>query len=290
MTDEQRQRAFDELLAQGQSLTWTLCLRVCGREDLARDAFQETWLAAWRALPGFRGEAKATTWLWRIAVRACGDTLRRERRGPRGGLDEGPEPADEAPTPAERLERSDLAEWLLAALTPRQRALVHLRYTQELAYEDGGPGGRRAGARGRSGPAPRGGAAMTATMPSGDDPRFEAELRSLFGPASVLAAPAALLAALRAAIAAEGGAFAGLPAPRRLLLRVLVGAGALCGLWLAVRWALVLAAAWPPRLPAAWSTALGLPAGVLDAVLPLGLGAAVVLLLPALALWVERAE
>jgi RNA polymerase sigma-70 factor, ECF subfamily len=135
MTDAQRQTAFDELLAQGQSLVWTLCLRVCGREDLARDAFQETWLAAWRALPAFRGEAKATTWLWRIAVRACGDTLRRERRIPQG-LDELPEVVDETPNPADRLEREDLANWLLVVLTPRQRALVHLRYTQELSYEE----------------------------------------------------------------------------------------------------------------------------------------------------------
>jgi hypothetical protein len=125
-------------------------------------------------------------------------------------------------------------------------------------------------------------------MPSSDESRFEAELRDLLGPASVLAAPEALLAAMRAAIAAGGDTSAAEPSPRRLLLRLLIGAGALCGLWLAVRWALVLAAAWPPRLPEAWSAALGLPEGVLDAVLPLGLGAAALLLLPALAIWVEQ--
>lgn len=136
MNDSERQAAFDDLLKEGESLVWTLCLRVCGREDLARDAFQDAWIAAWRALPDFRGEAKPTTWLWRIAVRACGDVLRRERRGPLTGLDELPEPVSTDESPAESLEKRDLRDWLLEALTPRQRALVHLRYTQELSYEE----------------------------------------------------------------------------------------------------------------------------------------------------------
>lgn len=136
MTDGERQTAFDALLAEGESLVWTLCLRVCGRADLARDAFQDAWIAVWRALPGFRGEARPTTWIWRIAVRACGDVLRRERRGPQTAFGELPDTAGDWDSPADALEKQDLLDWLLEALTPRQRALIHLRYTQELSYEE----------------------------------------------------------------------------------------------------------------------------------------------------------
>src|SRR5258705_6665686 len=48
-----------------------------GREDDARDATQETFLAAFRNLRGFRGEAKVSSWLHRIAVNQC---ITRQRR------------------------------------------------------------------------------------------------------------------------------------------------------------------------------------------------------------------
>jgi RNA polymerase sigma-70 factor (ECF subfamily) len=48
-----------------------------GREEDARDATQETFLAAFRNLRGFRGEAKVSSWLHRIAVNQC---ISRQRR------------------------------------------------------------------------------------------------------------------------------------------------------------------------------------------------------------------
>ena len=47
-----------------------------GDRQLAEDAFQETMVKAWRALPGFRGESGAKTWLFHIAVNTCRDMLR----------------------------------------------------------------------------------------------------------------------------------------------------------------------------------------------------------------------
>jgi RNA polymerase sigma-70 factor (ECF subfamily) len=48
-----------------------------GREEDARDATQETFLSAFRNLRGFRGEAKVSSWLHRIAVNQC---ISRQRR------------------------------------------------------------------------------------------------------------------------------------------------------------------------------------------------------------------
>ena len=56
--------------------------RTIGREEDARDVCQETFLRAFRALPGFRGQAKFSSWLYRIALNLCRDWMRRERRAP----------------------------------------------------------------------------------------------------------------------------------------------------------------------------------------------------------------
>lgn len=59
-----------------------LCRRVLGDTEDARDAAQEVWLAALKALPGYRGDSKASTWLWAIAYRTLlkrAKTLKRYR-------------------------------------------------------------------------------------------------------------------------------------------------------------------------------------------------------------------
>ncbi len=129
---------FSRLLEESGDRVWTLCLRVLGNETLARDAFQDCLLNAWRALPGFRGDAQAGTWLWRIAVRSCGQILRREKRHLHDELHfEGEELySARLPAPDDQAEGCDMERFLLGVLTPHQRAIVHLRYTQELSYEE----------------------------------------------------------------------------------------------------------------------------------------------------------
>lgn len=53
-----------------------LCLLYLGERHLAEDAFQETFVKAWRKLPGFRGESSVKTWLTRIALNTCRSILR----------------------------------------------------------------------------------------------------------------------------------------------------------------------------------------------------------------------
>lgn len=53
-----------------------LCLLYLGDRQLAEDAFQETFVKAWRQMDSFRGESSMKTWLSRIAVNTCRDTLR----------------------------------------------------------------------------------------------------------------------------------------------------------------------------------------------------------------------
>src|SRR5207244_12192095 len=74
--------SFNELILRWERPIYALAYRVIGREEDARDVCQETFLRAFRALSGFRGQAKFSSWLYRIALNLCRDWVRRERRAP----------------------------------------------------------------------------------------------------------------------------------------------------------------------------------------------------------------
>src|ERR1700740_610957 len=74
--------SFNELGLRWARPIYALASRTIGREEDARDVCQETFLRAFRALPGFRGQAKFSSWLYRIALNLCRDWMRRERRTP----------------------------------------------------------------------------------------------------------------------------------------------------------------------------------------------------------------
>src|SRR5258708_14097164 len=74
--------SFNELVLRWERPIYALAYRTIGREEDARDVCQETFLRAFRALPGFRGQAKFSSWLYRIALNLCRDWIRRERRAP----------------------------------------------------------------------------------------------------------------------------------------------------------------------------------------------------------------
>ncbi len=100
----------------------------------AEDVAQEAMLRLWRIAPDWRpGEARVSTWLYRVVVNLCTDRLRRARSAP---LDAVPEPADDAPGPLAGLAEADRLAALdagLAALPDRQRQAVVLRHIEGLS-------------------------------------------------------------------------------------------------------------------------------------------------------------
>ena len=66
-------RAFEELLKRHQDRVYSMALRYTGNQDDAFDISQEVFLKVWRALPGFKQEAKFSTWLYRIVMNVCTD-------------------------------------------------------------------------------------------------------------------------------------------------------------------------------------------------------------------------
>ena len=107
--------------------------RLLSNRAEAEDEAQEAMLRLWKIAPDWRtGEAKVTTWLYRVTGNLCTDRLRR-RRGV--GLDEVPEPEDDALSPADQMQENARAQALQAALArlpERQRQAVILRHIEEV--------------------------------------------------------------------------------------------------------------------------------------------------------------
>jgi RNA polymerase sigma-70 factor (ECF subfamily) len=72
--------AFAELIQKHQRMIHSLTYRMTGSLDDAEDLAQETFINAYRQLGSYRGAAKFSTWLYRIAINACLTWRRRETR------------------------------------------------------------------------------------------------------------------------------------------------------------------------------------------------------------------
>jgi len=67
--------ALYHAVRESQADVWRVAAHLVGRDD-ADDVTQDTFVRAWRALPAFRGDSSARTWLLSIARRACADAVR----------------------------------------------------------------------------------------------------------------------------------------------------------------------------------------------------------------------
>ena len=74
--------SFNQLVVRWERPIYALAYRVIGREEEARDLVQEAFLRAYRSLGGFRGDAKFSSWLYRITLNLCRDWIRRQKRAP----------------------------------------------------------------------------------------------------------------------------------------------------------------------------------------------------------------
>jgi RNA polymerase sigma-70 factor (ECF subfamily) len=133
--------AFDILVARWEDRIRGAAFRFLGSEEEARDVAQEAFLKAYRALDGFKREARFSSWLYQIATNLCRDRLRRRRTRATVSLEAleeaGPVMVETRPGAHERLLERDLAQAVrraIHALPEEQREVVILKEYQELTF------------------------------------------------------------------------------------------------------------------------------------------------------------
>lgn len=138
--------SFNELVLRWERPIYALAYRQIGREDDARDVTQEAFLRAFRALPGFKGQAKFSSWLYRITLNLCRDWMRRQMRTPFVPTPEGMDAEDlavqddgEAVTVEDAVAQRDLSRHVARAmrvLPEEQRSAVLLKEYHGLTFQE----------------------------------------------------------------------------------------------------------------------------------------------------------
>ena len=133
--------AFDVLVARWEDKIRGAAYRFLGSEEEAKDVAQEAFLKAYRALGGFKREARFSSWLYQIATNLCRDRLRRRRTRTAVSLEEmeetGPVIVETRPGAHEQLQQLDLARLVrraVHALPEEQREVVILKEYQGLTF------------------------------------------------------------------------------------------------------------------------------------------------------------
>ena len=136
------------MLEKHAALVYNLALRLTGNRSDADDLAQDSLLRALRALPGFRGDSLASTWLYRITVNTWKNRVRSEKRrafwrtvtlGMITGDEDAPVRELPSPEPApdaglETTERAAAVQTALIGLEEDDRAIVVLRDVEDRSY------------------------------------------------------------------------------------------------------------------------------------------------------------
>jgi RNA polymerase sigma-70 factor (ECF subfamily) len=137
--------SFNELILRWERPIFALAYRTIGREEDARDVCQETFLRAFRGLPGFRGQAKFSSWLYRIALNLCRDWVRREVRTPVVQAPEDidlmdlavqAEPSESIEDLVARKDATRAVERAMALLPEEQRTAIVLKEYHGLTFQE----------------------------------------------------------------------------------------------------------------------------------------------------------
>jgi RNA polymerase sigma-70 factor (ECF subfamily) len=137
--------SFNQLVKRWERPIYALAYRTLGREEDARDVTQDTFLRAFKSLSGFRGQAKFSSWLYRIALNLCRDWMRRHRRTPVVQAPEGVDvvelaseqgPAESIEDLVARRDMSAIVQRAMAALSEEQRTTIILKEYQGLTFQE----------------------------------------------------------------------------------------------------------------------------------------------------------
>lgn len=132
-------QAFDEVIARySEPLYWQIRRMVQSHED-TDDLLQNTFMKAWQSIENFRGEARLSTWLYKIAINESITHLARERKRLSVSLDDQEAALANLIEADEHIDGDQLALELrkaIASLPEKQRLVFNMKYYDEMKYED----------------------------------------------------------------------------------------------------------------------------------------------------------
>jgi RNA polymerase sigma-70 factor (ECF subfamily) len=137
--------SFNQLILRWERPIYALAYRTIGREDEARDVCQEAFLRAYRALPGFKGQAKFSSWLYRITLNLCRDWMRKQRRQPVSQIPEDADidemaastgPVESIEDLVARRELSSVVEDAMSHLPEEQRTAIILKEYHGMTFQE----------------------------------------------------------------------------------------------------------------------------------------------------------
>src|SRR5262245_10985436 len=149
---ERDEQAFREIVRQFEDKVFGLIYRMLGNRPEAEDVTQEVFITVFKTIESFRGEAKFSTWLLRIAANHAKNRIKHLARRPTEGVD--PDDVSQVHVSADRpappvqaqIDRPDamleaaetdrLMQQAIAGLDEDQKLLVELRDVQELSYQE----------------------------------------------------------------------------------------------------------------------------------------------------------
>ncbi|MEC0230658.1 MULTISPECIES: RNA polymerase sigma factor [Paenibacillus] len=149
MTDEQlidrirhgHSDAYRVLVERHKSYIYTIIYRMVGHKETAEDLTQDVFVKLFRSLAHFRGDAKFTTWLYRMTTNLVTDYRRSQKRRPyealldkmKGWFTDAREQPEEL---ALRKDEQERMQALLAELPDKYRLIMYLFHYKQLSYQE----------------------------------------------------------------------------------------------------------------------------------------------------------
>lgn len=134
------QDAFSLLVQRYQRRVFNLVFRMLQNYEEASEVTQEAFLAAWQGLPSFRGEARFSTWLYRITYNCALKQLETRKRDQalQTALqaEQTFESADPKNALLDMLDNQEMVQEQLSQLPPKYRIVLILRHLQDMTYEE----------------------------------------------------------------------------------------------------------------------------------------------------------
>lgn len=141
--------AYAEIVRRYQHRVYTMCVRWVGDRQVAEEVAQDVFLALFKALADFRGDAQLSTWIYRVVSNHCKNRkmyrfrrkvsqhesihARPEEEGPHREL---PDPNQHTDARTHRAEAERLVQQALAELDDSARRIIVLRDVEDLSYEE----------------------------------------------------------------------------------------------------------------------------------------------------------